>query len=127
MKISAFQKEVRILFSFIVFFALIMVVRLYFLQVVHGEDYNDKADRQYTTVSVDTYGRGNIFFQDKKGGLIAAASLKTGYILALNNKMMGTDTEMYYKKISEIIPIDAGVFYSKASKVNDPYEEIARQ
>lgn len=127
MKTSTFQNKVRMLFCFIALFALIMVVRLYFLQIVYGQNYNEKADRQYTNVSVDTYDRGSIFFQDKNGTLISAASLKTGYILALNTKIMATDTEMYYKKISEIIPMDAGVFYSKASKINDPYEEIARQ
>jgi len=104
-----------------------MVVRLYFLQIVHGETYIEKADRQYTSVSVDTYGRGTIFFQDKKGDLISAASLKTGYILAVNTRLMATDTEMYYEKLSKIIPIEAGAFYSKTSKINDPYEEIARR
>lgn len=127
MKTNPFQNKVRVLFGFIVFFALIMVVRLYFLQIVHGETYIEKADRQYTSVSVDTYGRGSIFFQDKRGGLISAASLKTGYILAINTKLIATNTEMYYEKLSKIIPIEAGVFYSKASKVNDPYEEIARR
>lgn len=127
MKTSNFQKEVRVIFGFIVFFSLIMVVRLYFLQIIHGENYNEKADRQYISVSVDTYDRGSIFFQNKKGDLISAASLKTGYVLALNTKLMSTNTEMYYKKISEIIPLDMGAFYSKATKVNDPYEEIARQ
>ena len=127
MKTNTFQNNVRIVFGFVVVFALLMVVRLYFLQIVYGENYNEKADRQYTSISVDTYDRGSIFFQDKKGNLISAASLKTGYILALNTKLMATNTEMYYKKISEIIPIDAGSFYSKASKVNDPYEEILRQ
>ncbi len=127
MKTNVFQNKVRIIFCFIVFFALIMVVRLYFLQIVDGQSYSEKADRQYTNISVDVYDRGSIFFQDKKDNLISAASLKTGYILALNMKLMATDTEMYYKKISEIIPIDAGTFYSKVSKANDPYEEIARQ
>lgn len=127
MKTNSFQKEVRILFGLILLFSLVMVVRLYFLQIVHGENYNEKADRQYTSVSVDTYDRGSIFFQDKNGGLISAASLKTGYILALNTKMIATDTEMYYRKISSILTIDPATFYSKISKVNDPYEEIARQ
>ena len=127
MKTNNFQNNVRIVFGLVVVFALLMIVRLYFLQIVYGENYNEKADRQYTSISVDTYDRGSIFFQDKKGNLISAASLKTGYILALNTKLMATNTEMYYKKISEIIPIDAGSFYSKASKVNDPYEEILRQ
>ncbi|MFH1626848.1 MAG: penicillin-binding protein 2 [bacterium] len=106
---------------------MIIIVRLYFLQIVNGQNYSKKADRQYTNISVDTYNRGSIFFQDKNENLISAASLKTGYILALNTKIMATDTENYYKKISEIIPIDAEIFYSKATKINDPYEEIARQ
>lgn len=127
MKTNAFQNKVRIIFCFIVFFALIMVVRLYFLQIVDGQNYTDKSDRQYTSISVNTYDRGSIFFEDKNSNLISAASLKTGYILALNTKLMSTDTEMYYKQISGIIPMDAGTFYFKASKINDPYEELATQ
>jgi len=127
MKINSFQKNIRIIFCFIVFFALIMVVRLYFLQVVKGQNYADIVDKQYTVRSAKIFDRGSIFFKDKSGNLISAASLNTGYVLALNIKTMSTDTDMYYKKISEIIPIDAGTFYSKVSKVNDPYEEIARK
>ena len=127
MKINYFQKKVRYIFAAITLFALLMVVRLYFLQVVHGQNYSDKADRQYTTISVETFDRGGIFFQNKNNDLISAASLKTGYILAINPKLVATDTEMYYKKISSVIPIDAGTFYSKISKINDPYEEILRQ
>ncbi len=127
MKTNPFQKKVRWIFGIIVFFALIMVTRLYFLQIVHGQNYSDKADRQYTSISVDTFDRGSIFFENKNEDLISAASLKTGYILAINTKLIATDTEMYYKKISSIITIDPGTFYSKISKVNDPYEEIAKQ
>lgn len=127
MKTNTFQNKVRVIFCLVVLFAFVMIIRLYFLQVVHGQNYSEKADRQYTSVSVDTYNRGSIFFQDKNQDLISAASLKTGYILALNTRIMATDTKMYYEKISKIIPIDAGSFYSKVSKINDPYEEIARQ
>ena len=68
MKTNTFQNKVRLIFCFIVLFALIMVVRLYFLQIVYGQNYTDKADRQYTNVSVDTYDRGSIFFKDKDDG-----------------------------------------------------------
>ena len=123
MKTNNFQLKVRIIFCLIVSFALIMVVRLYFLQIVYGENYTEKADRQYTNISVDTYDRGSIFFSDKNGATLSAAGLKTGYILAINTKLMATDTDTtdYYNKISAIIPLDAGDFYSKVSKVNDPY------
>jgi cell division protein FtsI (penicillin-binding protein 3)/stage V sporulation protein D (sporulation-specific penicillin-binding protein) len=126
MKISDFQKRVRLIFILFVGFVFIVILRLYFLQIVYGENYSDRADRQYTNVSTDTYDRGNIFFEDKKGVLLSAASLKTGYILAINTGAMSTNTEDYYNKISSVIKIDAGDFYSKASKVDDPYELIAR-
>ncbi len=127
MKTSYFKSRVRLIFGGLVLIALVMVTRLYFLQVVHGDLYNEKADRQYTSVSVDTYDRGSIFFQDKNGSLVSAASLKTGYVLALNTKLITGDLESYYNKISAIIPLDAAAFYSKASKKDDPYEEIARE
>ncbi len=127
MKTNAFQNKVRIFFCFIVLFAFLMVVRLYFLQIVYGKNYTEKANTQYTNISVDTYDRGNIFFQDKDGNLLTAAGLKTGYILAINPKLMATDTDEYYNKISAIITIDESDFYSKASKVNQSYEVIAQQ
>ncbi len=127
MKTNTFQNKTRITFGLIVFFASIMITRLYFLQVIHGQNYSEKADRQYTSISVDMFNRGSIYFQDRNGVLISAASLKAGYILALNIKLMATDTEMYYKKLSKILPLDAVTFYSKASKINDPYEEVAKQ
>lgn len=127
MKINTFQNKIRLLFCFIVLFGFVMITRLYFLQVVHGQSYSEKADRQYTNISVDTYDRGSIFFQNKSGDLISAASLESGYILAVNTKLIATDTEMYYKKISNIIKIDVGTFYSKVSKVNDPYEVLATE
>jgi cell division protein FtsI/penicillin-binding protein 2 len=127
MKTNAFQNKVRIFFCFIILFALIMVVRLYFLQIVYGKNYTEKADTQYTNISVDTYDRGSIFFQDKDGNLLTAAGLKTGYILAINPKLMATDTDEYYNKISAIITIDESDFYSKASKINQTYEVIAQQ
>jgi stage V sporulation protein D (sporulation-specific penicillin-binding protein) len=126
MKISCFQNRTRFIFVAFVFLAVLMIVRLYFLQVVDGQAYNDKADRQYTNVSSDTFDRGSIFFKDKDNSLISAASLKTGYIVALDNRSVSTDTKAYYEKLSKIIDIDAGDFYSKISKKDDPYEEIAK-
>ena len=97
------------------------------MQVVHGDYYSEKADNQYVSVSNDTFDRGTIFFQDKAQSLMSAAALKTGYILAINTKIMATDTDNYYKKISSIIPLDEADFYSKASKKDDPYEEISKE
>lgn len=127
MKTNNFKVRVRLIFGGFLIVSLLMVVRLYFLQVVNGDLYNEKADRQYTSVSVNTYDRGSIFFEDKNGAPLSAASLKTGYILALNTKIMATDTEAYYSKISSILPLDAATFYAKVSAHDDSYTEIARE
>ncbi len=125
MKADFFKERIRVIFILLVVFAVIMIVRLYFLQVVNGNAYSEKADRQYTSISVDTFDRGNIFFKDKNGDLVSAASLKTGYLLALNVRSMSTDTEDYYNKISSVVSLDPASFYSKVSKKNDSYEVIA--
>jgi cell division protein FtsI (penicillin-binding protein 3)/stage V sporulation protein D (sporulation-specific penicillin-binding protein) len=99
---------------------------LYFLQVVNGKAFSERADRQYVSATVDTFDRGSIFFQDKNNILFSAATLKFGYILALNNNEVSSSTEEYYEKLSNIIDLDSASFYSKISKKNDPYEEIKR-
>jgi hypothetical protein len=39
---------------------------------------------------------------------------------------MASDMICILKKISEIVPIDAGTFYSKVAKKDDPSEEISK-
>ena len=124
MKINSLQNRIRLIFIGFVLLALLMIVRLYFLQIVFGENYSEKADRQYVSVSSDTFDRGSIFFKDKNNNLISVAGLGTGYIVAINNKNTATDTSEYYSKLSKILTLDAGDFYSKISKKNDSYEVI---
>ena len=123
MKTGSFPLRVRFIFVLIIIFALLLVVRLYFLQIVDGDVYTEKADRQYTTVSSNVFDRGSIFFQTKDGSLVSAATLKTGYTIAINPKLISNPDDVY-KKISQYITIDPANFYSKALKKDDPYEVI---
>jgi len=126
MKTNFFQNRIRIVFCLFLALILLIIIRLYFLQVVNGRAFSERADRQYVSVMVDTFDRGSIFFEDKNDILFSAATLKSGYILALNNNEVSTNTEQYYEKLSKIIDLDSSYFYSKISKKNDPYEEIGR-
>jgi len=101
-------------------------MKLYFLQIVKGSDFSEKADRQYVNVSRSLFDRGNIFFTTKSGSLVSAATLKTTYILSINPKLI-VNPEVVYKKLSEFVTIDAATFYSKATKKDDPYEEILKK
>jgi len=102
----------------------LLVGRLYFVQIVDGKEFSERADRQYRRPNQTLYDRGNIFFTDKEGGRFSAATLKLGYTVAISPKNI-VDTNDVYLKINEIIELDADSFYLKANKKDDPYEEIA--
>ena len=64
--------------------ALLLITRLYFVQIVHGADYSLRAERQYISSSQELFDRGSIFFTRKDGTLLSAAGLATGFTLAMN-------------------------------------------
>lgn len=101
-----------------------MCVRLYYIQIVHGHEYVDKADRQYVSPSSNIFDRGNIYFENKDGTLLAGASLATGYLVILNPQKI-TDPASVYEKINSVLPIDMDVFYSKINQKNTVYQKIA--
>jgi cell division protein FtsI/penicillin-binding protein 2 len=121
---SEHRTRIRIISICTILFALLLVTKLYFVQIVAGQDFKDRADRQYLRPAGNVYDRGNIYFKTKDGTLMAAATLKTGYTIAINPKII-KDIEGIYTKINAIIPIDHDAFIQKASKANDSYEEIA--
>ncbi len=122
-KLNSFSR-IRIISIFIFGFALLLIGRLYFLQVVHSDFYETKADKQYSSTSQKIFSRGTIFFQNKDGSLVSAATLQSGYIVAINPEIL-KNPEGAYNSLNTILPIDHDAFIAKALKTNDPYEEIA--
>jgi cell division protein FtsI/penicillin-binding protein 2 len=96
------------------------------LQVVDNDVYIQKADRQYQSSSGNIFNRGSIYFQNKDGMLVSAATLQSGFTVAVNPQIL-KDPELAFKKVSKILPnIDHDTFIMKATKANDPYEEISK-
>jgi len=91
---------------------------------VDNDLYVNKANKQYSSTSKNIFSRGTIFFQNKDGVLVSAATLKSGYIVAVNPGVL-TDPDLVYSKINELLPIPRDVFMTKATKKGDPYEEVA--
>lgn len=118
--------RIWVLYVGIFLFAAILLVRLVFVQIVHGDEYREQADRQYNTGGNGNFNRGLIFFSEKDGQLISAATLETGYTVAINPNIM-TDAEGVFQKLSAIIPIPRDIFFLKAEKKNDIYEEVAKR
>ena len=120
------KNRIRFIFFCFLFFALILCARLYFIQIIHGREYADKADRQYVSYTSNLFDRGNIFFQNKDGSLLGAASLATGYLIAINPQKI-IDPAQTYKKLSSILPLDVDWFYSRVNQKNSVYQKIFDQ
>lgn len=121
---SHFGFRIRVVSFFILCLGLLFGVKLFWLQIIHGHEYSDQADRQYITPEGAQFDRGTIFFKKKNGELVSAASLLRGFTVAINPKLV-TDPESAYTAINAVVPLDHDSFIAQASKKNDTYEEIA--
>ena len=94
------------------------------VQVVHSDVYKENANRQYATPSSDIYERGTIFFTKKNGELVRGATQTAGYKVAIN-PMQIKNANLTYGTLSPYLKIDKQTFIKRATKENDPYEEVA--
>jgi cell division protein FtsI (penicillin-binding protein 3)/stage V sporulation protein D (sporulation-specific penicillin-binding protein) len=106
--------------------ALLLIGKLYIVQLLHGDEYREKADRQYASSGRELWDRGSIFFETRNGDRVSAATLQSGVTLAVNPKEI-IDVEALYARLAQELPLERTAFLAKAGKKNDPYEEIARR
>lgn len=121
---SHFLTRIRIISVVVFGIAAFLTVRLYHVQIVHGETYSMKADKQYVRPNENIFSRGVIYFTDKDGKRVSAATLKSGFVLAINPGEI-TDARKTFDSLNKVYPSDRGAFIYKAEKEDDPYEEIA--
>jgi cell division protein FtsI/penicillin-binding protein 2 len=126
---SATQNRLRLLSICILLFAAVLVGKLYLVEVVSGDAFKAKAAHQYVA-GANYFDRGDIFFTQKDGTLVPAATVKTGFTLAANPEEIakaGTDTQTIYDKVNAVVPVPKAEFDQKISKITDPYEELAKR
>ncbi|MDB4983990.1 MAG: hypothetical protein JWM20_169 [Patescibacteria group bacterium] len=119
-----FKKRIWIVILGVVLVVLLIIGKLFYLQIIHGSTYELLADRQYVTQLSTLFDRGSIYFSDKDGNLVSAATLKSGFKVAINPGQI-TDPETVFKAIGPTLGLDHDTFVMRASKKNDSYEEIA--
>ncbi len=118
--------RIRLISGAFVIGALIIIVRLFFVQIVQGNEYREKAQRQYMGKAGSVFDRGSIYFLSKDGKEIAAASLVHGFTVAIHPAQIPTnERERVYQELTRELTIEKSSFMEKASKLSDPYEEIA--
>lgn len=104
--------------------AILLIVKLGYIQIVRGEYYRDKAEAQYT-ISANNFDRGTIFFSEKNGRTISAATVVPDYTLAIDPTKI-IDKVVLADKLLASVSFDRADFISRASRSGDQYEEIAK-
>ncbi len=117
--------RIRFISVFIILAALVIFVRLYFLQVVYGKSFSEVSKRQNINENTIPYNRGNIYFQSRTGEIIPAAISRSGFTVAINPKII-KNPEKVYKNLEKFLDLNKEKFLTQATKKNDPYEEIAK-
>ena len=121
---TRFLFRTRFLCGCFIVVASLLIIRLYFVQIVHGAKYTEDAASQYVEQNPDTVTRGSIFFTAKDGELVSAAVMQTGWRIAIAPKAI-VDPQKIYTELNAITPVDHDRFFADAAKTSDPYEEVA--
>lgn len=118
--------RIRFISACIAIVVMLFIAKLYFLQIVSGDDFRMRAERQYLQPNQTIYDRGAIFFQNKDGSTVGAAILKTGFTLGINPKLL-ENPDSAFKAVNDIFPIDKKNFLARASQKDTLYSIIAKK
>lgn len=118
------RNRFRFISAVVLLFGAVFIVRLYQLQIINGKAFAAQGERQYVATKSNVFDRGSIYFTQKDGSEVAAATLASGFIVAITPADI-VDPEGTYESLQRIIPIEKEDFMNKAAKKEDPYEVVA--
>ncbi|HEY0908433.1 MAG TPA: penicillin-binding protein 2 [Candidatus Paceibacterota bacterium] len=118
--------RIKLLAIFVCLFALILAGRLYYVQAIQSEAYSAQANSQYIRSGQTIFERGSVFFTSKTGTLISAATLKTGYTVALEPRKIQYPEDVY-NALSGILDLDDESLVDKIDEKTDSYREVAKK
>lgn len=104
----------------------VLIVRLYQVQIARGDMYRSEAEKQYVHTMRDLFTRGSIFFTTKDGEAVSAATVQAGYLLAIDPTRI-VDPEATYERLMAFIPLDKEVFMTRADRTDRTYQEVVQQ
>src|SRR3989344_427376 len=131
-----FILRLRLLTGFFVLIAIILVGKLYVVQIVHGASYKERAERQYFRPQAGIFERGSILFRkDASGKELSAATLLSGFTLTISPQRL-KDTEkdieegkekkadVAFRMLQQFVDLDREDFFAKADKEKDTREVL---
>ncbi len=104
-------------------FMLALIGNLFWIQILNGESYRLKAERQQLSDTVVSAHRGAIYDSNMK----VIAQSATAYLVYINPSKIKTDTQkaLVVDGLSEILDIDRETVLKKAERTSSGYEKIA--
>ncbi len=109
----------------VLFVAIVLIAKLGYVQIAQGEVYRDKAERQYTLPTGGSFDRGTIFFSEKTGRTISAATVIPDYTLAIDPTKV-VNAAALADKLAAFVSFDRADFIVRATRPADQYEEVAK-
>lgn len=123
---SSFLNRIRVLSAVLGVLIIFIILKLFFVQVIHNVKYTNLADHSYVTATDNIFDRGKIFFTEKTGALVAAADVLNGYKVEVNSIKIG-DAQSLVETLAQYIPLDvADVTTRLTNPDGGTYRVIAR-
>lgn len=116
------DSRISILFLSIFFFAFLIILRLYNLQILSCDYYKDLAQGQHSIFSNLIPERGEIFLKDNDGAYPVAVNKSTKLAFAVPREM--TDPKKVAEVLSKTLELDEMELREKLGKPDDMYEVL---
>lgn len=124
---SSVRPRVRILFLLCLGAWLVVIGKMYYVQVVVNDRYVALADRQHQRPAGGLFDRGEVFLTTKDGEHVAAATNRQGFVLYISPKDIKDPAATFDALVGTLPDLNREEFIARASKPDDPYEEVARR
>lgn len=106
--------RIRLITAIVLLAALVLMARLYQLQVIHFDEYVENGESQYVHTVRNLYDRGSIYFTTRDGEKVSAATIQSGYIMSVDPTRI-TDPETLYESLKPYLTIDKETFIYRAT------------
>lgn len=116
--------RIKIIMAVVLLASLVLIGRSYFLQVIAYDYYVEEGERQYVNTVNDLYDRGGIYFTTRDGEKVSAATVQSGYVLAIDPGKV-KDASSYYETLRPYLKIDRDTFLFRSGLTDKVYVEVA--
>jgi cell division protein FtsI/penicillin-binding protein 2 len=121
-KLSIKNWRIYSLVFFVIFAAVAVIGRLYFLQVVSGESYKAIAENQHKIVQVLTPRRGEIYLKEGKDTYPLAINQDLQMVYVVPKEISDQDKGEMVKGLSSILGLEESFINEKLSNPEDMFE-----